>query len=438
MAAEDQTPLQKLLGDTLKGKNGDVAVASLAGLEAIGIYFSAHWCPPCRGFTPKLVEIYNKINAESKKFEIIFVSSDKDQTAFDEYYNGKKDDDSENGMPWTALPFSDRKRKAKLSKKFGVSGIPSFQIINAATGKVMNNEGRSAVSSDPDGKNFPWAKAAPKPFFESLGDVKFAGKNGDVEVADIRKNNKYLMLYFSAHWCPPCRGFTPKFAEWYNNNKSKMDGTDKSFEVAFVSSDRDEKAFDDYWGEQPWLALPYKERDLKTSISESFKVQGIPTLCVVDCATGKVVSSDGRGGVMKDPDCNEFPWPKKTVDWLAGANIAPINDTAFLVVFSKGKTDEESQAALDALKPLADEEKARADAAEEDMEMEFRVDKGCDFTDRLTGLVKDMGDNIVVIFNIGEENGTMGITSIADVTTENVRALIADFKAEKNLFALKM
>ena len=34
--------------------------ADLEG-KVIGIYFSAHWCPPCRGFTPKLVEWYGKV-----------------------------------------------------------------------------------------------------------------------------------------------------------------------------------------------------------------------------------------------------------------------------------------------------------------------------------------------------------------------------------------
>ncbi len=26
------------------------------------IYFSAHWCPPCRGFTPQLAEMFSFIN----------------------------------------------------------------------------------------------------------------------------------------------------------------------------------------------------------------------------------------------------------------------------------------------------------------------------------------------------------------------------------------
>lgn len=426
MAAEEQSPLTKLFGNNVQGKDGDVAVASLAELDAVGIYFSAHWCPPCRGFTPKLVETYKKLKADGKKFEIIFVSSDKDQSAFDEYYGEQ---------PWLAVPFADRKLKAKLSKKFKVNGIPSFQLINPATGKISNDEGRTAVSKDPDGKQFPWTKEPPKPFFESLGDVKFAGKNGDVSVADMRKNNKYLMLYFSAHWCPPCRGFTPKFVEWYNNNKAKKDGTPQSFDVALVSSDRDQEAFDEYWKEQPWLALPWAERDLKSTISDSFGVQGIPTLVVLDTETGKCVSDSGRAGVMSDPECNDFPWPKKSVEILAGPNIAPINDTPMLVIFGKGSTAAETQAALDAVKPVADKVMAKANANDEDMEMEFRVDgsAGCDFTDRLSGLFKDLkDDNILVVINIAEQKGAISdIKSIGDITTEKVQAFVDSFLAEK-------
>ena len=40
----------------------------LSELDAVGIYFSAHWCPPCRGFTPKLAESYLEMKAaESRK-----------------------------------------------------------------------------------------------------------------------------------------------------------------------------------------------------------------------------------------------------------------------------------------------------------------------------------------------------------------------------------
>lgn len=67
-----------------------------------GLYFSAHWCPPCRAFTPMLGEFYNNLKAAGKSLEIVFVSSDRDEAQWKEYYHS---------MPWLALPFEDRKRK---------------------------------------------------------------------------------------------------------------------------------------------------------------------------------------------------------------------------------------------------------------------------------------------------------------------------------------
>ena len=37
----------------------------------------------------------------------------------------------------------------------------------------------------------------------------------------------------------------------------------KGLEVIFVSSDRDEASFMEYFGEMPWLALDFSERKLK-------------------------------------------------------------------------------------------------------------------------------------------------------------------------------
>lgn len=99
------------MADTFKSLLGETLVGTDKGIEGIcgegktvGIYFSAHWCPPCRGFTPKLAEFYKKHHAE-KNLEIVFVSSDKNAAEFHEYHKE---------MPWLALPFADRARKVSL------------------------------------------------------------------------------------------------------------------------------------------------------------------------------------------------------------------------------------------------------------------------------------------------------------------------------------
>lgn len=57
-----------------------------------------------------------------------------------------------------------------------------------------------------------------------------------------------------AHWCPPCRRFTPKLAQFYESNKSKFEN---SFEIVFISFDEDEDGFNEYFKEMPWKALPF-------------------------------------------------------------------------------------------------------------------------------------------------------------------------------------
>lgn len=47
------------------------------------------------------------------------------------------------------------------------------------------------------------------------------------------------------------------------------------FEIVFVSSDRDEPSFNEYYSEMPWLALPYSERKAKGALSSMFDVSGI-------------------------------------------------------------------------------------------------------------------------------------------------------------------
>ena len=69
-----------LVGDkTIEGKN------------VIGLYFSAHWCPPCRGFTPQLAKAYSEYVAKvgnSAAIEVVFVSSDLSAKAAQAHFDG--------------------------------------------------------------------------------------------------------------------------------------------------------------------------------------------------------------------------------------------------------------------------------------------------------------------------------------------------------------
>ncbi|GMS91282.1 hypothetical protein PENTCL1PPCAC_13457 [Pristionchus entomophagus] len=78
---------------------GQESVSVLEG-KTLGIYFSAHWCPPCRAFTPLLKDFYDELVEENAPFEIVFMSSDKDEATLkkyleevhgDWYYIGRRD-----------------------------------------------------------------------------------------------------------------------------------------------------------------------------------------------------------------------------------------------------------------------------------------------------------------------------------------------------------
>ena len=118
-------------GNLVRVKNGNLVAldeSDLAQKKIYGLYFSAHWCSPCRKFTPKLVEYYNKIAGEHPEFEIIFVSSDKSADAMATYMN-------EAGMPWAAVEFGKLANVPTL-KKYAGDGIPDLVIVDT-TGKVL-------------------------------------------------------------------------------------------------------------------------------------------------------------------------------------------------------------------------------------------------------------------------------------------------------------
>ena len=115
-----------------------------------------------------------------------------------------------------------------------------------------------------------------------------------LHTTDALAHKKIILLYFSAHWCGPCRNFTPTLSEFYLTHR---DIRPDDIEIVFISSDRDSNGFTTYFGTMPWLAVPFESRHLKQAMTSRFGVGGIPALVVLDAHTGNVVTADGRGDV---------------------------------------------------------------------------------------------------------------------------------------------
>eukprot|EP00656_Telonema_subtile_P031326 TRINITY_DN34298_c0_g1_i1.p1 TRINITY_DN34298_c0_g1~~TRINITY_DN34298_c0_g1_i1.p1 ORF type:complete len:245 (-),score=30.44 TRINITY_DN34298_c0_g1_i1:125-859(-) len=125
------SPASMLVGQAVYNKMGH-ARDSLCREGLVAVYHSAHYCPPCKIFTPELVRFYHEVRAQGIPFEIVFASWDKTQEEFDEYYAE---------MPWCALPYGDSKIQS-LKAKEGVTKIPSL-VVYREDGTVVNPFGNS-------------------------------------------------------------------------------------------------------------------------------------------------------------------------------------------------------------------------------------------------------------------------------------------------------
>jgi len=388
----NMSKFSELFGATLTNKGETVNTDEHLEGKHVMIYFSAHWCPPCRGFTPQLAKFYTDFKESNKvPFEIVFASSDRDESSFNEYYET---------MPWVALPFSDRDAKDKLSSKFKVSGIPTLVVLDPQ-GNLITDKGRSKVSSDPTGTDFPWQ---PKTISEILAGGKLQSKDGEVSTDCLQ--NKYFGIYFSAHWCPPCKAFTPKLAETYK----KLKEAGKEFEIIFASSDRDQESYDEYFASMPWLSLGFKD-SRKEELSDACNVEGIPQLTLIG-ADGKVITHNGRSFVDDDPEGKEFPWVVQPLQKLAYCGDEVNSEPCVIGLFPEGESNEY----VDMLKPIAEANKGG--------EIHFFYSKG---NGGLAG-------RICSLFSIDSSKPCVAFLNIpkgwctCDATSDAVNALVSSFK----------
>ncbi|KAM7268767.1 hypothetical protein ACFE04_010933 [Oxalis oulophora] len=179
--------------DFVIDKDGSkVPVSELVGKNIL-LYFSAHWCPPCRMFTPQLIKVYHEIKATDNSFEIIFISSDRNQSTFNKYFST---------MPWLALPFGDPRKKL-LSNKYKLKGIPAAIVIGPS-GETVTTKAGDLISAH-GAAAFPFTKEHVKHLEEKLDEE--AKKLPEKWKHDLHPAHELIRIkHVVTYGCDACRG----------------------------------------------------------------------------------------------------------------------------------------------------------------------------------------------------------------------------------------
>nr|AZL94294.1 transposase [Cardiosporidium cionae] len=201
--------LVSTFGTTLRDHEGNTIPTNSVEAEMIGVYFSAHWCPPCRSFTPVLSRTYLEIQKHNKSFEIIFVSSDHTPGEFEGYHAS---------MPWLALPYDSPLRKV-LGMRYHITGIPSL-VLMKKDGTIVSQNGRQEISKP----NFIFAlpdKIEQNKAIDECVDSLLSDESLQMQIKSngcktlVKVLSKYVEItLFIVMTC-----FHPKIMRWYYSPK---------------------------------------------------------------------------------------------------------------------------------------------------------------------------------------------------------------------------
>ncbi|CAN6240821.1 unnamed protein product [Urochloa humidicola] len=293
----------------------EVPLSSIEG-KTTCLFFSAHWCMPCRNFTPKLVQIYTMLQNTGKNIEIIFISLDHDETSFLDNFKS---------MPWLALPFNTGLRR-KLCNHFGIEHIPALIPLSVTPSSVLGfYEDAVKLVEEYGADAYPF-NTKRRGELEAMDDSRRQGGklqellgckdrdyviNADgIKISIAELTGKTVGLYFGAHWCPPCHSFTKQLMEAYNELRILRPG---SFEVIFISMDRSKEEFQASLSAMSWLAIPYSDTS-KQDLTRIFAIKGIPALLILGL-DGKVLKTDGRTAISTY-GATAFPFTESRVSEL--------------------------------------------------------------------------------------------------------------------------
>lgn len=134
-------------------KSGAKAPADALKGKVIALYFSAQWCPPCRAFTPNLRKFYETLKADNQPIEIVFVSFDRSEKDFKDYFENLHGD-------WLAVDYNAKESVEDLRDRYQALMIPSLLVVDGKGECVVPNGREDVARGDPATAFAAWKQAA--------------------------------------------------------------------------------------------------------------------------------------------------------------------------------------------------------------------------------------------------------------------------------------
>ena len=143
-----------------------------------------------------------------------------------------------------------------------------------------------------------------------IGDMSldFAGETlagESVQLAQVRADNRYVLLDFWASWCGSCRVEFPHMMEAYELF------SDQGFEIVSFTIDEDREAWEAASAEEdlPWIDVGMGPG---AQAAAAYNVRGVPDSYLIDAQTGEIVATDLRRHQLR----------RKLEDLFSGASSA--------------------------------------------------------------------------------------------------------------------
>ncbi|KAF3431259.1 hypothetical protein FNV43_RR25989 [Rhamnella rubrinervis] len=306
--AQDETSSSIFLpGDYLISNYGKILVSELDN-KIVGLYFSKSSDESCRRFNPSLIKTYYELKRMGKDCEVVLISQDLSKTQFRE---------SLETMPWLALPFK-HKACAKLVHRYDLRVLPTLVILRPdrevlipnAVG-IIEDHGSSAYPFNSEritqlDRQLREAQTLKYLLCSEERDFLVDRFSAPQQVSDLVGTS--VLILFSAEHIPQCKTFLTELIQTYDELLE-----DETFEVVFVSRDRDVRTFDRHFSKMNWLAVPYNDKRIRFLL-RWFDIGDLPGAVVIG-PSGKTTTLNGVNLVMEF-GAHGFPFTSERISAL--------------------------------------------------------------------------------------------------------------------------